>query len=341
LLACPHAQGGAPSAGAPASPVRFVGRFDLSDAEHPRFAWSASAIQTRFVGKSLHVHLKGTGFDELQVVVDGAPAGVISMIPTREDYEVVAGLGAGPHELVLSKRTEARTGEVQFLGFEPAAVLAPPAHGPARRVELVGDSITAGYGAEGVGPTCSGNLAALQNEYLSYGAIASRSVGAEHVTLAWSGRTTEEMNDLYDRTLPARPTSRWDFTKWTPDAVVINLGTNDFNRGDPGPNAFTRPYLAFVQRVRETYPRAFIVCALGPMLTDSYPPGARALTRARGYITQVVNQLRASGDARVSFLEFPSQDFANGLGCDYHPSLKTHRMMGDQLAGALRAQLRW
>jgi len=341
LAACPHAPDGLPSAAAPLPPVRFVGRFDLTDAEHPRFAWSASTIQTRFTGKGLHVHLRGTGYDELQVVVDGTPAGVIALNPSREDYEVVSGLGDGTHELLLSKRTEARTGEVQFLGFEPGVALAPPVRAAGRRIELVGDSITAGYGAEGAGPRCTGNLAALENEFLSYGALAARSVGAEHVTVAWSGRTTEEMNDLYDRTLPAQPASRWDFTKWTPDAIVVNLGTNDFNRGDPGQTTFTRPYLAFVQKLRALYPRALIVCTLGPMLTDSYPAGAHSLTRARGYITQVVTQLRAAGDSRVSFLEFPSQDVANGLGCDYHPSLKTHRLMGEQLAGALRAQLGW
>jgi lysophospholipase L1-like esterase len=341
LAACPHAPDGSPSAAEPSPPVRFVGRFDLSEPEHPRFAWSASAIQTRFTGKTLHVHLRGTGYDELQVVVDGAPSGVIAMNPSKEDYEVVSGLGDGPHELVLSKRTEPRVGEVQFLGFEPGVALAPPVRAPGRRIELIGDSITAGYGAEGVGPRCTGSAFALENEFLSYGALAARSVGAEHVTVAWSGRTTEEMNDLYDRILPARPASRWDFTKWTPDAVVINLGTNEFNHADPGQGAFTKPYLAFVQKVRAVYPRAVIVCALGPMLTDNYPTGVHALTRARGYISQVVTQLRNAGDTRVSFLEFPSQDFANGLGCDYHPSLKTHRLMAEQLTRVLRAQLQW
>jgi lysophospholipase L1-like esterase len=340
LAACPHVSDGSPQAAEAPPVVRFVGRFDLTEPDHPRFAWPASAIATRFTGKALHVHLKGTGYDELQVVVDGASTGVISLLPTKEDYEVVSGLGPSVHELLLTKRTEARVGEVQFLGFDGAA-LAPPARPAGRRIELLGDSITAGYGAEGVGPTCSGNLAAMENEFMSYGALAARSLGAEHVTVAWSGRTTEEMTDLYDRTLPSRPASRWDFGKWTPDAVVINLGTNDFNHGDPGPNAFMRPYLLLVQKVRAIYPRALIVCALGPMLTDSYPPGAHALTRARGYMTQVVAQVRAAGDTRVSFLEFPSQDFGNGLGCDYHPSLKTHRLMGEQLAAALRTQLRW
>jgi lysophospholipase L1-like esterase len=341
LVACPHGPvaGSAPTD--PSTLVQFVGRFDFSEKNHPRFAWPASEIVARFVGPALRVHLKDKGYSELQVVVDGAPLPVLSTNPLRDTYDVASGLSEGPHDLVLVKRTEARLGEVQFLGFDPQGALVAAGPTPTRRIEFIGDSITAGYGDEGPGTTCTGSMVALENEFLAYGSVASHILKAEHVTLAWSGHTTEEMGDLYGRTLPAHPDSRWDFHQWTPDAVVINLGTNDFNHGDPGQAGFTRPYLALVERVRALYPNAQIVCALGPMLTDIYPPGAHALTHARAYIASVVSAMRAKGDTRISFLEFPTQDFANGLGCDYHPSLKTHRLMGERLAAALRERLGW
>jgi lysophospholipase L1-like esterase len=341
VVACPRKPLADSAPADSASLVQFVGRFDFSDRNHPRFAWPASAIVTRFVGPVLRVRLKDRGYSEFQVVVDGAPSGVVSTNPLRDVYDVVSGLTEGPHDLVLVKRTEARLGEVQFLGFEPEGALVPSGQAPTRRIELIGDSITAGYGDEGPGTACTGNMVALENEFLAYGGVAARLLKAEHVTLAWSGRTTEEMNELYDRTLPSHSDSRWDFHQWTPDAVVINLGTNDFNHGDPGQAAFTRPYLALVERVRSVYPSAQIVCALGPMLTDTYPPGAHALTRTRAYIAAVVSTVRAKGDARITVLEFPTQDPAHGLGCDYHPSLKTHRLMGEQLAATLRERLGW
>jgi lysophospholipase L1-like esterase len=341
LVACPQRPVAGSALLVPTSLVQFVGRFDFSDKDHPRFAWPASTIVVRFVGPALRVRLKDKGYSELQVVVDGTPLGVVATNPQRDTYDVASGLTNGPHDLALVKRTEARLGELQFLGFDPDAALVSSSQASTRRIELIGDSITAGYGIEGRGVTCTGSMTALENEFLAYGAVAARILGAERVTLASSGRTTEEMSDLYGRTLPGHADSRWDFQKWTPDVVVINLGTNDFNHGDPGPGAFTRPYVALVARIRALYPNVQILCTLGPMLTDSYPAGGHALTRARAYVTGVVATLRGKGDARVSFLEFPTQDFANGLGCDYHPSLKTHRLMGEQLAATLRERLGW
>jgi lysophospholipase L1-like esterase len=326
---------------APDPVVRFVGRFDTSDPAGPRFAWSASAILTRFAAASLHVRLKDTGYDELEVVLDGAPVKVLSINPAREDYEVVSGLDGRPHELRLIKRTEARMGELQFLGFDAATPLSSPAPTSPRHIELVGDSITAGYGDEGGGISCQGDAVSFENEYLSYGAIASRSLHADHVTVAWAGRTTAEMSRLYERTLPAHADSHWEPSRWVPNVIVVNLGTNDFNRGDPGQVAFTRPYVAFLRRLRAIHPHAEILCTLGPMLTDGYPPGVHALTHARAYITAAVAEVHAAGDAKVSFLEFATQDAANGRGCDYHPSKKTHALMAEQLAATLREKLAW
>jgi hypothetical protein len=38
----------------------------------------------------------------------------------------------------------------------------------------------------------------------------------------------------YGRALANDPQSQWDFSKWIPDAVFINLGTNDYG-SEPHP----------------------------------------------------------------------------------------------------------
>jgi lysophospholipase L1-like esterase len=333
----PAAEGGA----AGAIP-QFLGRFDTSDPAGPRFAWSASAISVRFTGPSIAIRLRDDGNNQLQVVVDGAPTSVVVTGPSREAYSLASGLAPGEHEVTISKRTEASVGEMQFLGFTTApggAIRPMPARAGGRRIELVGDSITAGYGDEGTIPTCPFSPV-TENEFLTYGAITARSLGAEHVTIAWSGKTIDGMAQLYERTLPSRADSHWDFGAWVPDVVVVNLGTNDFFQGELRQAVFTTAYVSLLGRIRSHYPHALIVCALGPMMSDTYPPGGMNLTRARRYLRAAVDAARAKGDSRLSIVEFPSQD-PTTAGCGFHPSVRTHRQMAQQLTAELKNALGW
>jgi lysophospholipase L1-like esterase len=49
----------------------------------------------------------------------------------------------------------------------------------------------------------------------------------------------------------------WDFSRYTPDAVIINLGTNDKSHGVSG-NDFQNTYVSFIRTVRGKFPRASI-----------------------------------------------------------------------------------
>src|SRR5207253_1331322 len=70
---------------------------------------------------------------------------------------------------------------------------------------------------------------------------------------------------LWERTLAEDASSRWPFPAPPPDVVVVNLGTNDFWKGDPGPS-FETAYTAFLVKIRARYPAAPIIAALGPLL---------------------------------------------------------------------------
>jgi len=54
--------------------------------------------------------------------------------------------------------------------------------------------------------------------------------------------------------------------------------------------------------------------------------GGAQYTRATAYLHGVVAARADAGDKNLTGLEFGSQDTAaDGIGCDYHPSLKTHQ----------------
>ena len=339
------ADAGAPyDAGPPA--VRFVARVDTTGA-NPRFAWSGSTVLARFMGSSIGVRMSGTATTYFDVSVDGvmqtSPL-IISPTPPAQGYPLATGLDGGVHDLTVFRRNEPMLGgDTTFLGLilDDAGALLPPAQPPSRRLEVIGDSVTAAFGDDSVNGACP-NSTEAQNYDQSYGAVAARAVGADLITTAWTAKgmyrnhdntTTDTMPILYGRTLPdTQTTDTWNFASWIPDAVVIYLGNNDFGMGDPGP-MYVTTYNTFIARVRKNYPNALIICTIGPNLTDP------DLSQERTYVNSVVSTQNTAGDMNVVFLEMPQPTGATG--CGGHPLAATHALMGAALVTLLQSKLGW
>ena len=325
----------------PSGSIRFVGRVEVGPGGQARYAWSGAGFVARFVGTGVTVRLRDDK-NQHQVVLDGRP--LRTLVTTRgvERYLVAEGLPPGEHRLEMYRRTEALFGTTHFLGIEVTdGHLLDAGPAPARRIEVVGDSISCGYGNEGTTPDCRFS-ADTENHDSSYGAVLARSLQAELSTVAWSGRGVvrnyggepgDLMGRLYERTLPESPSSRWSQGE-SNDAVIVNLGTNDFST-DPAPDEdeFVRGYAALLERIRHGNPRAFILCTVGPML------GGRDLERARAAIARAVEQRRSAGDARVAVHRMTTPN--ESPGCDWHPGVATHRRMAEELAVPIRAALGW
>lgn len=321
----------------------YIGRFDTSKPEGPRCGWSASAVRLKFQGSDLNVRLSGKGKNFLQVVVDGKPASVIEIKDGQTLYPVVSGLPAGEHSVELMKRAEFSQGWIQFQGFqlnEGGRLL--PVTPLARKIEIVGDSISCGYGNEAAGKEVHFNPAE-ENAWKTYGAITARNVGAEYNCVAWSGKKLWPNNsilDYYDEVLPWERDIKWDFSKWIPDVVLINLGTNDFNGQTPDEAGWIEAYKKFIAQIRKNYPAANIYLALGTMMSD-WPEDRKPATTIRGWLKKIVADENANGDEKVRFIDFGTQKPENGLGADWHPSLATHQDMAAQLTTRLKQDLGW
>ena len=108
---------------------------------------------------------------------------------------------------------------------------------PKRRIEVIGDSISVGYGVDGVNP-CT-NTAAVEDNPKTYGALAADALSADYSVIAWSGKGLTRniaddgsplMPEIYTRYGANDADNSYTFPAASaPDAVVINLGTNDFN----------------------------------------------------------------------------------------------------------------
>ncbi|GAA1998208.1 SGNH/GDSL hydrolase family protein [Microbacterium pumilum] len=324
---------------------RYQGRFDMSDPTKPKFSWPGSRVNFTFTGTSVAVKLNAPGI-RFRAAVDSTSTDFIAT--SAQTYTVATGLSGGGavHKVSLWRQTEPSQGVSEFLGvsFPTGGALGTAPTAWVRRLEVIGDSISTGYGNEGAFG-CVGYSVSTQNHWKSYEGLASRAKRAELVTLAWSGKglyrnydgttaaTGETMPELYLRTIPTDPTSVWGFTTDIPHVVLINLGTNDWNHGDPG-SVFTSTYVSFIRAVRAHYPSAKIIVALTPM--GSSTQRAQIKSRLLGIVSTMNT---AYADANVSYLDLTSQG-AN-RGCNSHPNLIHHETMSGIVQTALRAQVGW
>jgi lysophospholipase L1-like esterase len=314
--------------------VHFNGRFDRSAPAAPRFEWSGTSIRARFSGTGIGVTLDSEGGNIFEVLIDGTPQTPITTSWGEETFPLASGLTSGEHEVELVRRTEAFFNAVSFLGFTVTggALVASPwpwTH----RIEFIGDSITAGYGALGEGPSC-GFSAETESAWVAYGSVAARALGAAPQLIAWSGKGVvqnyggdreEPMPELYPRTIPTEA-GEWGFDP-PADAVVINLGTNDFST-TVDQAEFETAYRELIVLVRSRNPAAPIYCVGGEFLNATAT-------------TYIANAIAATGDANVELLELPGVLSSEGWGCDWHPSEATHLRIGGLVADRLRADLGW
>ena len=351
LAAMLHA--GLATAATPVAPsdarLQYTGRIDFSDPAAPVISWPNTSIAGRFTGTSFAIKLDDQrGRNYFNVFLDGdlsAPL-VIEAKQGEATYVVAQKLAPGKHSFLVTKRTEGEEGATRFRGLEldDGAQLLPPAPRPQRRIEFFGDSITSGMGNEGAlnGRDDAGKD---KNSFLSYAAIAARQLKAEvHMTsqsgigvmISWFPFT---MPDFYDQLSAVGDNdSRWDFTRWTPDVVVVNLLQNDSwligrdHKLQPEPNDAQRveAYKRFVQRIRRLYPQAYIVCALGSM--DATRPGSPW----PGYVTAAVERMRKEhGDKRIDTL------FFEHTGYGQHPRVHHHQANAAKLTALVRARMGW
>jgi len=316
--------------------VRIVGRAAASG-QSQRFGWPGVQIRARFSGTQASIQLNDAGYQNaFEVVVDGGTPTKFRTMNGQSSYSLATGLAAGDHEVVVWRSTEVfDSGVTEFVaidGFSSGGTLLAPPAAPDRRIEVIGDSISVGAGLEGGGSGCAADKNSTDN-YFAYGSIAARSVNADIVTVAYSGigvyrsynANDPTMPARYDRTLPADANATWDFSKYQPHVVVINLGTNDFGAGDPG-QPYVTAYTSFVAHVRSEVPGAHLI------LIAMYGNQEAA-------VGQVVTAVKNGGDQNIEQLNFNSVQ--NNLGCAQHPNAAAHQAMGASLTTRIKAAMGW
>ncbi len=334
---------------------RWVGRVDATDPNAVRFAWQGAGVIATVNGTSIAVKLRteGTPTVYFQPVIDGKLATRFN-VDTGSDQTVTlaTGLDATDHLVELYRDTEGMYGLSTFLGFTGGTVKGAPA-ASGRLIEVVGDSISAGYGNLGsephpnwvASPACHWT-AANSTWYQTYAAVAGHALNAEVSTIARSGwgmyrdntgSTSGVLSSVYANALGTDNKAAWGFAPKA-SVVVINLGTNDWATGDPGTN-YETAYESFIATVRSHYPDAWIFLTIGSMTSDP------ALGQVKARLANVVAALAATGDQKLETFDLGVQNMGSDgsvpTGCDWHPNVADHQRMAGILQQQLSSKLGW
>lgn len=338
--------------------------------------WSGSGVTFRFFGRQASAKILSNP-EDWEAHLKARIAVYVRENPAKEEASQpkVLMLEKGIQEISLFESEEPKDVTITIMKYSEAPfaycgiewietdgkTLLPPPEASSRRMEIIGDSITCGYGVEADSELIPFSTD-TENPTLSYSMLLAGKLQAEVNLVSWSGNgiishyvdesaaepgTGHLMPEIYPYTdisaeeqlkkkqlIEAGEERRWDFSRFVPALVLINLGTNDCSwcRTIPERNAeFKAEYRKFLKEVRKYNPDAVILCVLGTM-------DERLLTEIREAVSETAKETQ---DKRLHFQALPPQDPADGYGSDWHPSKETHRKTAELLAGKISALMGW
>ena len=339
--------------------IQYTGRISFTHPERPAWNYPGVQIIAAFEGTSLRMMAKPKSGYFMAQIDQAAPFKVAFRSESDSVVTLATALPDGRHTVRLMYILEGYELYPEFWGFvldEGKALAEAPAL-PDRKIEFIGNSITCGYGNEGTDRNEHFDYA-TENHYYSYASIVARTLEAQHWVVARSGigayrnygeaktgsprscmpvqyEYTGYAYDLRLRDEASFLREKWDFSRYQPDVVCINLGTNDLSTNNYDVTLLKQGYQKLLQLVRAHNPKAKIVFLCGSMLNG------KELAIAKQLLDEVKTEANKAGDKEVYRFDFTPQAGDLGYGNDWHPSLLQHEKMAAELAAYLRALMHW
>ena len=308
------------------SRIEYTGRI-IKDGAEVSYDWSGVYLRIRFNGPYLAVRCSDSRNSWFNLWVDkemGPEADRRFSVEAKDTVIVLAeGLGKGEHEVILQKKTEGEQGKITLHSFLTEGEVLQADGRKERHIEFIGDSYTAGFGTESSSKDDPFE-AKTENCNLTYAAIAARYFNADYNLVCHSGqgiarnyggsRSGYNMPDRYSQAFDEDKTLMWDQSKaeFTPDIVVIYLGTNDFSTGEqPSSERFAARYTELLNKIRAAYGEDIpILCMASNCSPYTYD-----------YIREAC---RTSGLKNISYMGLTRDVYNedNELGACWHPNYK-------------------
>lgn len=327
--------------------IQYVGRVSFSKNNVASFNYPGTTMEAMFQGSSLKMICKPmTGYFMVQVD-QGSPFKVGFNSERDSLVSLATALPQGLHHVKVMYVIEGLFRTPEFHGFvlDKGCHLVQAPSLPDRKIEFIGNSITCGYGVESIEMTDPFEDE-TENHWLTYANIVSDSLKAQHTSISRSGigvyrnydgpkaGSTENMPWQYEYTLFNKHEEKWDFAKYQPQLVCINLGTNDLSTNNYDITLYERNYRLFLKTVRSKYPHAKIVLITGPML------GEKESGEQRAVLDRICADANKTSKDIYRF-DFTFQTGDLGYGASWHPSKLQHQKMASELLPFLRKLMGW
>lgn len=332
--------------------LKFSGRIDHADCSNPLFIYPASLVRMRCSGSGVRVLI--TNYHNhwnnyIGVIIDGKQTKhELSNEKGMKEYVLAEGLENIVHDVILFKRMDG-CHYFQFHGFliDKQAEVLQIGREHTRRIEVYGDSVSAGEVSEAEGyegkedPSHNGEYS---NVWHSYAWYAARYLNAELHNIAQGGialldqtgyfRQPDQigMLSVYDK-LRFNPelgsVTSWDFEKYRSHIIVIAIGQNDSFPNDIMKEdfygergiAWRNNYKRFILALREINPKSLIILSTTIMEHDC------------GWDEAIELVCRELDDKKTVHFLYKK----NGMGTKGHIRIKEAKKMGKELAAFIES----
>ncbi|MFT3952694.1 MAG: GDSL-type esterase/lipase family protein [Oscillospiraceae bacterium] len=345
--------------------VKLVGRTWLAGDGTLWTALSGTGIAFDYTGKKLDLTLTGdssatagndTNYARVAVYVDGARvADELMNQPEKQISAFTADAAKTVHvEVVKLSETAMSTVGIKPITIAGGESIVPQA-AKAHKIEIIGDSITCGYGVDD--EVKEHHFSTATEDFTkSYAYKTAQALDADYSAFSISGYGiisgyTGNGTKVEAQTIPqyynalgfsynqfagtnAPQALTWDFTAFQPEAIVINLGTNDatYTGSDLDKrDEYCAAYIEFLKQVREKNPNAKIFCTLGIMGNSLFTSIEEA----------VLKYTEATGDENIATVQFQAQDGSLGYAADWHPTEATHEKAAEFLTEQIKTAMGW